>query len=73
MDETFYHVINESPSLAAASEGYSDISLDIFPESLVWSKMKKGWEKMKHLISFISLHKINFPSKMDAVPFMRAE
>ena len=72
-NETFYHVINECPSLATAREGHSNISLDISPESLVWSEKKKGWEEMKHLISFISLNKINFPLKMDAVPFTRAD
>ena len=73
MDETFHHVINECPSLAGAREGHSDISLDISPESLVWSEKKKGWEEMKCLISFISLNKINFPSKMDVVPFTGAD
>ena len=71
-DETFYHITNEYPSLEGAMEGHSDIFFDISPESFVWSEKKKGLEAMKRLISFISLNKINFPSKMDVAPFMRA-
>ena len=41
-EETFHHVINECPSLATARAGHSDISLDISPESLVWSEKEKG-------------------------------
>ena len=52
---------------------HSDISLDISPESLVWSEKKKGWDAMKRLISFISLNKINFPLQMGDVPFTRAD
>ena len=72
-EETFHHVINQCPSLAKEREGHSDVSLNISPESLVWSEKKKGWDAMKRLISFISLNKINFPLQMADVPFTRAD
>ena len=71
--ETFHHVINECPSLAEARAGHSDVSLNISPESLVWSEKKKGCDAMKRFISFISLNKINFLLQMADVPFMRAD
>ena len=71
-EETFVHIVTECPALATPRMGFSKISFDISSESLVWKENKKDWEKMKGLLSFISLNKINFPVGKEVFPFMQA-
>ena len=60
------------PALAGDMERHPEFLFDISLEWLVWKDNKKGWEMMKHMISFISLNKLNCPDDKLAFYFTQA-
>ena len=68
-EETLKHVISKCPALACTRTVYSKLFFNISPKYIVWKEDKNGPQRMKDLILFISLTKMNFPVGSDVVTF----
>jgi len=69
---SFKHFITVCPALAERRIRDSEFSFDISPDLLVWKEKKTGWDMMKLLISFISLHRLNLPDDKNVFAFTQA-